>query len=119
MAKIPPSLSTSRIIKQIVYSKSNVFQISLNFTFLTFFEAIDLENYQEAASNWKTKGAFLSQKTFDCFLLPGRSSPILDRYDADERVQRVQTRSGTTWDWGEVPTDPNLIRRSSEGQLDP
>ena len=92
MTKIPPSLSTSRIIKQIVYSKSNIFQIGLNFTFLTFFEAIDLENYQEAASNWKTKGAFLSQQIFDCILLPGRSSPVFDLYDADQRVQRVQTR---------------------------
>ena len=91
--KNSPISFLSRIIKQIVYSKSNIFQISLNFTFVTFFEAIDLENYQEAASNWKTKGAFLSQKTFDCFLLPGRSSPDLDLYDADERVQRVQTRS--------------------------
>ena len=80
-------------MKPCVYSNANIFQISLNFTFLTVFEAIDLENYQEAASNWKTKGAFLSQKTFDCFLLPGRSSPDLDLYDADERVQRVQTRS--------------------------
>ena len=91
--KNSPISFLSRIIKQIVYSKSNIFQISLNFTFVTFFEAIDLENYQEAASNWKTKGAFLSQKTFDCFLLSGRSSPDLDLYDADERVQRVQTRS--------------------------
>ena len=41
-----------------VCSKANIFQISLNFTFLTFFEAIDLENYQEAASNWKTKEVY-------------------------------------------------------------